>query len=437
MSIEAYAYVRRLTFGKNPGRKLVLGNLADTVDDDTKSWAIKPAVLAVDSEMETRQAQNHLKALSEDGYLSVLERFNDQGKQTVSRLRLHGPWDLWGGTGQPFSETERPKKDRRLDTHTAQELSQETRIELRRRLQELVDREGFFADGRPRARWRLGSRAHSIVCWYGLGNTVLHDGQAATVVAITDRDGKKKASLRVRLDYGDGPAETWVPVENLTEPSQENPSSSGVHSSTPTPNLGVQPSAPHGVQPSALHGVQPSAPLPHQYSPAPRHQAAQPSMNGSRVTGSRHEEDEKPSAQKNGETAIEIVMRRTGATGDEAQELVDALVASALRRGRPIESLGSYVNGFRLEDLTHRLGEIRRQRAPQPHAEASGGGRASVCSLHAPNPVPCAACPSDLVVGGTAAQAVVDLYLSLGAEAATLRPDLARHPKIAALATTG
>ncbi|MES0838441.1 hypothetical protein [Nocardiopsis tropica] len=438
MSVEVYAYVRRLTFDKSPGRKLILANLADTVDNTTQSWDIKPVVLAADSEMETRQAQNHLKALAEDGYLSVLERFNDQGKQTVSRLRIHGPWDLWGGTGRPFPETERPKKDRRLDTYSAREITDEDRVELRRRFKELADREGFFVDGQPRARWRLGSRAHSIVCWYGIGNAVLHDGRAATVVEITDREGRKKAPLRVRLDYGDGPTETWVRVEDLIDPAtttEENTSSEGVQPSAPHTQGWVQPSASHGVQPSAPHGMQPSAPLPHQYLSAPPPQVAQDSTQGSRAPGSGYgdEEDEKPSAG-NGESAAEIVMRRTDATAEEAQALVDALVERARTRGRPVESPGSYFNGFRLEDLTYRLGEIRRQCAPQPRAGASGNGRAPRCTLHVPNPVPCAPCRADLAVDGDAGNAVVELYNSLGPDAATLRPDLARHPKIAALA---
>ncbi|QUX26366.1 MULTISPECIES: hypothetical protein [Nocardiopsis] len=400
MSVEAYAYVRRLSFGKIPGRKLILANLADTVDNDTKSWAIKPDTLAADSEMETRQAQNHLKALTDTGYLSVLECFNEQGKQTVSRLRIHGPWDLWGGTGRPFPETERPKKDRRLDSYTAREVTAEDRAELRRRLQELADREGFFKDGLPRARWRLGSRAHSLVCWYGLGNTVVHAGKKATVVELTDREGKKKAPLRVRLDYGNGPTTAWVGVDDLTDPtvisatpSEENRISEGVQPSAPSPVGGVQPSAPHGVQPSAPHGVQPSAPLPHQSLSAPRHQVSQEAAKAPARAGSGwvDEEEEKPSA-KNGETAAEIVMRRTDATKEEAEKLIESLLEHARRRGRPVGSPSSYINGFRLEDLTYRLGEIRRERAPQGRAGTSEPtGPDAVCAEHR-EPLDCPVC---------------------------------------------
>ncbi|MEE2040920.1 hypothetical protein Q8791_27235 [Nocardiopsis sp. CT-R113] len=419
MSIEAYAYVRRLTLGKNPGRKLVLANLADTVDNDTKSWAIKPVVLAVDSEMETRQAQNHLKALAEDGYISALDRFNDQGKQTVSRLRLHGPWDLWGGTGTPFPESEQPKKDRRLDTYTAQEVTDEDRAELRRRFQDLAAREGFFRDGKPRARWRLGSRAHSIVYWYGIGNTVIHANRKARVVEITDRDGKHKAPTRVRLDYGNGPTKAWVRVENLTDPaktSEEKPSSDGVQPSAPTPDSGVQP----------------SAPLPPQYLSAPRPQAAQDSTDdcGRPEPGDTAEEEESPSAEtQRGVLPVDLVVEATDATHEEAQQLVEVLRPEAKK------SLGGLIRRMAEKgDLDHRLWLLRRQRAPQSRAGATGDGRAARCSLHVPSRVPCGSCRGDLAGVGAASQAVIDLYISLGPDAATLRPDLARHPKIAALA---
>lgn len=141
------------------------------------------------------------------------------------------------------------------------------------------------------------------------------------------------------------------------------------------------------------------------------------------------EEDETPSAgTQRGVLPMDLIVEATDATREEAQELVEVLRPEAKK------SLGGLIRRMAEKgDLDHRLWLLRRQRAAQARTGASGNGRAARCAVHDPNPVPCGSCRADLAVGGNTGNAVVELYLSLGADAATLRPDLARHPKIAAL----
>ncbi|MFD3685426.1 helix-turn-helix domain-containing protein [Nocardiopsis sp. NPDC058631] len=144
---------------------------------------------------------------------------------------------------------------------------------------------------------------------------------------------------------------------------------------------------------------------------------------------SAEEEEGTPSAgtERWGVLPIDLVVEATDATREEAAALVEILRPEAKK------SLGGLIRRMAQKgDLDHRLWLLRRQSAPQ--ARTGGSGRAARCALHVPSPVPCGSCRADLAVVGDTAQAVIDLYTSLGPDAATLRPDLARHPRIAVLA---
>lgn len=129
-------------------------------------------------------------------------------------------------------------------------------------------------------------------------------------------------------------------------------------------------------------------------------------------------------------------MARTGSSAEEAEAVLDAIEADVARRGAKIGPLRRYVAGFDDRDLQRVLRQVRAQRSPEARAGASAPVRRTVCSLHAMQGA-CSACRDELREGGPMAQAVIDMYTALGADAATLRPDLAANPAIRELAATG
>ena len=111
VSVEAFIYVRSLWLGRKPVTKLVLQSLADRADE---AFSCYPSVrlIAAECELSERQVQRHLAWLREHGYVSDKERFRPgDGSQTSNRYFLHGPWDRFGGTGQPFQLTTYPERE--------------------------------------------------------------------------------------------------------------------------------------------------------------------------------------------------------------------------------------------------------------------------------------------------------------------------------------
>jgi len=173
-------------------------------------------------------------------------------------------------------------------------------------------------------------------------------------------------------------------------------------------------------------------------TPNPSDEPSGSSSSGSAGTtpvpdASVDEEEGSPSAgtEQRGVLPVDLVVEATDATREEAQELVEILRPEAKK------SLGGLIRRMAEKgDLEHRLWLLRRQRAPQPRTGATAASRRTVCSLHAMQGA-CSACRDELQEGGPMAQAVIDMYAALGADAAVLRPDLAANPAITELATTG
>lgn len=128
-------------------------------------------------------------------------------------------------------------------------------------------------------------------------------------------------------------------------------------------------------------------------------------------------------------------MARTDATAEEAEAVLDAIEDDAEHRNVDVGSLRRYVAGFADRDLNRHLRSVRAQRAPQARTAGPARGQCTV-PAHAGNSLPCGPCRAGLNIGGEDAEPVLALYRSLGPDAAALRPDLASHPKIAALAST-
>ena len=447
MSAKASDYTWQLKIGSTP-RKLLLTRMAKMADGERHSYYFRVELIATYLEIPKNKVSGYLSDLQATGLVSILERTYPDGGKKESRIFIHGPWDCFGGTGTPFEEIEPHFKDSNFTAADAVEITPQIRKELSERFAEYAEEDGTFPDGNPRSRWRLGSRAHSLVCWYGLGNTVLHDERLARITAITNTGERgKPVPEQVSLDYLDevGGTAEGVLVEELSEPEQtaeeqapdqpqehdhpQNPRSEGTDQMV---RGGHDQMVRRVMTKRSGHGMTKRSG--HESSFKSKSQSS--SSVGAESEGPRpEEEEESPSALGGIEGAVAVVMERTDATQDEAQALMAKFIDKALQRGKEIEQPDEYVRRFKKGDLEYHLGLLRRQRAPEAHTGASANGRAARCTVHVPNPVPCSPCRADLGVGGKAAQAVIDLYTSLGADAATLRPDLARHPKIAELAT--
>lgn len=133
-------------------------------------------------------------------------------------------------------------------------------------------------------------------------------------------------------------------------------------------------------------------------------------------------------------------MAHTDATAEEAEAVVDAIEAEADERHtkygtRKVGQIDAYVAQFSARDLNRHLRSVRAQRAPQARTAGPARGQCTV-PAHAGNSLPCGPCRAGLNIGGEDAEPVLALYRSLGPDAAALRPDLASHPKVAALAST-
>ena len=388
MSNTAQSYVWRLrVHDKSTPRKFLLIRIADMASDDTMSCYAKVGTLAAYLDIAPRRAKEYLSDLTADGHVSVLERTQANGQTRDSRIFVHGPWDAFGGTGHPFPEVTLPKSSKPMDPTQPIKVTAEMREELRRRYSEYAEEFGRLPDGTPRCRWRLGSRAHSIVCWYGVGNIVIHNDRLATVTAVTDIDPKNKPlpQEHVQLHYidSDTSSETWVSVDELMERIEENPSSEGGDENVP--QGGDEIGTPGGTE-SAPHGGTESSPLGGTES-APHESSSEPKVESS--SSSEGEEDEKPSAKKtpSGVRPVDLLQDLTDATDEEATDLW------ALLRPQVKTSPGGLIRHMAANgDLDYRLGEIRRERASQARAEANEAtGPDAVCGEHH-EPLPCEAC---------------------------------------------
>ncbi|MFE1396255.1 hypothetical protein ACFW3Z_25600 [Nocardiopsis alba] len=104
------------------------------------------------------------------------------------------------------------------------------------------------------------------------------------------------------------------------------------------------------------------------------------------------EEDETPSAGTTPSAAASDVMRRTGASAEEADAVLDEIEADIDRRGIKVGPLRRYVHGFDKRDLNRLLRQIRAQRASERRAEASeASGPDAMCGEHH-EALPCGAC---------------------------------------------
>lgn len=102
MSLEALNYYRSVRFGdRYPTRKLLMILLADRADEEFSCF---PSIGTLADELETdrRAVRRQIQRLAEDGYLSQRERSRENGSSASNRYFLHGPWDQWNGTGEPF-----------------------------------------------------------------------------------------------------------------------------------------------------------------------------------------------------------------------------------------------------------------------------------------------------------------------------------------------
>ncbi|MET9713356.1 hypothetical protein [Nocardiopsis alba] len=135
------------------------------------------------------------------------------------------------------------------------------------------------------------------------------------------------------------------------------------------------------------------------------------------VSGEPREEDESSTTTKTSATAQDV-MRRTGASEQEAELVLDAIEEDVERREAKIGPLRRYVAGFDDRDLKRILKQLRAQRSSQSRAGASEGARADrTCQKHfVPLDCPvCAALPIEM------AERLLTEY------GADRRPDLARR----------
>ena len=183
----------------------------------------------------------------------------------------------------------------------------------------------------------------------------------------------------------------------------------------------------------------PAPPLSLPYSPP----SSSSSSGGSTTSpapqdpGDDEEDDDTPTAKKTPDAA-ETVMARTDATAEEAEAVVDAIETEVddrhTRLGTPkVGQIDAYVARFGGRDLRRHLKAVRAQRASQARTGTSRSTAGQKMCIWHSAPTPCQACRIDLNAGGPDAEEIVDLYTSLGSDAAQKRPDLATHPTITAI----
>lgn len=396
MSSKASDYTWQLKVGSTP-RKLLLTRMAKMAEGERHSYYFKVDLISTYLEIPRNKVSSYLADLQSMGLVSVLERTYVDGGQKESRVFIHGPWDCFGGTGTPFAEIEPHLKDKNFKAADTVEITPEVLAELRTTFNEYAEEDGVFRDGNPRSRWRLGSRAHSLVCWYGLGNTVIHNDRPARVTAITNTGPRNKViPVQVNLTYIDEasgdvkgvlPQDLKQPEPTVEPPVQDQPTPQNPSSEGGIPNgQGGDDQMVRGVMTKQSgHGMT-------------KQSAHESSSNAKRKSSSEaaeseghgpEEEEESPSAPGGIEGAAAIVASRTDATDEEARALVAKFLDAALARGKEIGQPDVYVSRFKDGDLGYHLSLLRRQRAPQGRTEATEAD--SRCSEHH-EPLDCVVC---------------------------------------------
>src|SRR5699024_861413 len=132
-------------------------------------------------------------------------------------------------------------------------------------------------------------------------------------------------------------------------------------------------------------------------------------------------EEDVPSARPNPpstDPALDNVIARTGATIEEAEDVLESIEAHAERNGIEIGPIARYVAGFADRDLRRHLKAVRAQRASQARTGVTGttGADRTCRKHHVPLDCPvCAALPAQTV------RSLLDEY------GPDRRPDLARR----------
>ena len=435
MSSTASNYIWQLKIGSTP-RKLLLSRIAKMAEGERHSYYFRVDLICTYLEMPRNKVSRYLADLQATGLVSILERTYVDGGQKESRIFIHGPWDHFGGTGIPFPEIEPHLRDKNFKASKPVDITPKILAELRTDFNEYAEEDGNFRDGNPRSRWRLGSRAHSLTCWYGLGNTVFHNDRPARVTAITDIGPRNKViPVQVKLTYLDEPGGDvdGVLPQDLRRPEPtvdpQNPSSEG---GVPNGQGGDDQTVRGVMTKRSGHGMTKRST--HESSSNTKSKSSSSEAAESEGHGPE-EEEESPSAPGGIDGAVAIVVSRTDATDEEARELVMKFLDAALARGKEIAQPDMYVSRFKKGDLEYHLGLLRRQRAPQARTGTPVPRTRTVCALHGIQGA-CPACRTELNLGGAMAQAVIDMYTNLGPDRERLRPDLATHPVITQTALT-
>ncbi|RNL80701.1 hypothetical protein EFW17_22455 [Halostreptopolyspora alba] len=445
MSNEARNYVRRLhlsgrgsTGRGSPHVKFVASEIADRAADDAsgiKSWGISTGALADETHISERHIRDYLDILVEHGLVSVLDRFDSRGRQTSSCFVVHGPWDLFGGAGTPFPEVTYSKGRPRLDETRPIEVTNQRWAELEQRFSAMAQDYGTLPSGTPRARWRVGCRAHGITTWWGVGRTVLHSDRVATVIAARDRDGRTPVSPQVCLRYSDDTESFWVAITDLTQRSVENTSSYGGDSFVIPLAGGDDTSDTPGDDTSDTPGDDTSD-TPRSSSQHPLHPPQAPSPRSP-----QEEEGSLPREDGDGAAAAVGVLDRALAAwpgghrrpvAAERARLVER-IAAELSSGAAEEDVvyhlsrdlePSRVSTTAVQVVMGRTKSPRWGRDPRPASQAPHSapeaGRAK-CGLHAYATVPCGQCRADFQVGDVQA-----LRAELDRRGVQQRPDLAK-----------
>ena len=100
--VDATAYVMRLAM-KTPAHKLALLAVAARCDQHYSCFPSR-ALVAGEALISEERAKTILRELRRDGFLSARQRYRENGSKTSNRYFVHGPWDRWNETNQPFPE---------------------------------------------------------------------------------------------------------------------------------------------------------------------------------------------------------------------------------------------------------------------------------------------------------------------------------------------
>ena len=302
-----------------------------------------------------------------------------------------------------------------------------------------TDAHGYVWAGVPRISDDTGASESTVK---RVRKELQERGLLATKRRVDPRTGRSTSNItRINLDllasmkraprkYDDNVIEELL--FETEEPQTQAPSDLRIGQSDPGPDLRIGQSDPA----SGVNLTSPKGQV--NLTPNPSDEPSGSSSSGGSSTspapsGSGEEEDDTPSAPKTPSATAVDVMARTDATAEEAEAVLDAIEDDAEHRNVDVGSLRRYVAGFADRDLNRHLKSVRAQRASQARTGTSRSTAGQKMCIWHSAPTPCQACRIDLNAGGPDAEEIVDLYTSLGSDAAQKRPDLATHPTITAL----